>query len=203
MLKTVVRLGLVVASATLVACGGSSDAANSGSMAGNSGSMSGMDHGTATTGTGALDQKFVAGMLPHHQAAIDMAKAELQKGKNPQVKALAQTIINEQTGEQGVMNSVAKTHSWNMASMSSAPDQLMGQPIQMGMGQMAGQVSAATDPDRTFLKLMIPHHAMAVLMADTQVKSGTDSQLKQLAASIVSGQAKEIGDMQALLGPGA
>ena len=33
--------------------------------------------------TGKTDKDFVLMMMPHHQGAIDMAKVELQYGKNP------------------------------------------------------------------------------------------------------------------------
>jgi len=39
---------------------------------------------------------FVRLMLPHHQAAIDMAKTELIYGKDPQMRRLAQEIITDQ-----------------------------------------------------------------------------------------------------------
>ena len=38
-------------------------------------------------------------MLPHHQGALDMAKAELLHGKNPQMRGLAQEIITDQQSE--------------------------------------------------------------------------------------------------------
>jgi len=38
-------------------------------------------------------------MLPHHQAAIDMAKAELLHGRDPQMRRLAQEIITDQQSE--------------------------------------------------------------------------------------------------------
>jgi uncharacterized protein (DUF305 family) len=38
-------------------------------------------------------------MIPHHQAAIDMAKAQLLYGKNPQMRRLAQEIISDQQSE--------------------------------------------------------------------------------------------------------
>jgi uncharacterized protein (DUF305 family) len=35
-------------------------------------------------------------MLPHHQAAIDMAQVQLLYGKDPQMRRLAQEIISDQ-----------------------------------------------------------------------------------------------------------
>ena len=48
----------------------------------------------ARSGNGDVD--FVKLMLPHHQAAIDMAKTELLYGKDPQMRRLAQEIITDQ-----------------------------------------------------------------------------------------------------------
>ena len=45
------------------------------------------------------DRDFVALMLPHHQAAIDMAKIELTFGKDPQLRRLAQEIVTDQESE--------------------------------------------------------------------------------------------------------
>ena len=49
--------------------------------------------------SGDTDIDFVRLMLPHHQAAIDMAKTQLQYGKDPQVRRLAQEIITDQQSE--------------------------------------------------------------------------------------------------------
>jgi uncharacterized protein (DUF305 family) len=46
--------------------------------------------------SGNVDVDFVRLMLPHHQAAIDMAKTQLLYGKNPQMRRLAQEIITDQ-----------------------------------------------------------------------------------------------------------
>jgi uncharacterized protein (DUF305 family) len=53
--------------------------------------------------TGDPDRDFAAMMIPHHQGAIDMAKVELQFGKNPVLRRLAQGIIVEQLQEIEVM----------------------------------------------------------------------------------------------------
>ena len=53
--------------------------------------------------TGNIDQDFAAMMIPHHQAAIDMAVAELRYGSNPQLKRIAQEIIVDQQQEIAAM----------------------------------------------------------------------------------------------------
>lgn len=49
---------------------------------------------------------FVAMMLPHHQGAIDMAKAVLLNTQDPELRNLALGIITEQQNEINVM------HAW-------------------------------------------------------------------------------------------
>jgi uncharacterized protein (DUF305 family) len=51
---------------------------------------------TAVTRSGNSDVDFVRLMIPHHQAAIDMAKTQLLYGKDPQMRRLAQEIITDQ-----------------------------------------------------------------------------------------------------------
>jgi len=50
----------------------------------------------AVARSGNSDVDFVRLMLPHHQAAIDMAKTQLLYGKDPQMRRLAQEIITDQ-----------------------------------------------------------------------------------------------------------
>ena len=48
---------------------------------------------------GDVDHDFAAMMIPHHQGAIDMAKAELIYGKDPVMRRLAQEILVDQQSE--------------------------------------------------------------------------------------------------------
>ena len=49
--------------------------------------------------SGDSDVDFVKLMLPHHQAAIDMAKIQLANGKDSQIRRLAQEIVTDQQSE--------------------------------------------------------------------------------------------------------
>ena len=49
--------------------------------------------------TGDADKDFIQGMLPHHQGAVEMAKIELQYGKDPKARKLARGIIKAQNDE--------------------------------------------------------------------------------------------------------
>lgn len=46
-----------------------------------------------------IDVAFICGMIPHHQGAINMAKAELAHGDSDWAKAMAQKVIDAQEKE--------------------------------------------------------------------------------------------------------
>lgn len=60
--------------------------------------------------SGTTDVDFVRLMLPHHRAAIDMAKTQLLYGKDPQMRRLAQEIITDQESEVQLMQLWLKQH---------------------------------------------------------------------------------------------
>ena len=61
--------------------------------------MNRMEMGMSAEFTGNPDVDFIAGMIPHHQGAVDAARVELQYGTDPEARAFAEKVIAAQEAE--------------------------------------------------------------------------------------------------------
>jgi uncharacterized protein (DUF305 family) len=53
-----------------------------------------------------FDEAFIDAMIPHHQSAIEMAQVAYRESDNPEIKALAEGIVDAQTRE------IAQMEGW-------------------------------------------------------------------------------------------
>jgi len=161
-------------------------------------SMMNMDLGPKD---GNFDLRFIDGMTPHHEGAIAMAQEALQKSKRPEIKQLAQNIIDAQQQEMGQMKTWRSTWYSKANATPMMYDAQMGHMMPMSEAMrssmmMNEDLGAADDQfDLRFLNAMIPHHQGAVTMAQQALEKSDRPEIKQLAQNILDSQQKEIDQM--------
>jgi uncharacterized protein (DUF305 family) len=69
--------------------------------------MSNMNRDMLVPPTGDIDRDFAAIMIPHHQATIDMAEAELIYGHDDELRRLAEKIVAQQQQEISILRRAA------------------------------------------------------------------------------------------------
>jgi uncharacterized protein (DUF305 family) len=149
--------------------------------------------------TGDADIDFATMMIPHHQGAIDMARVQLEYGKDPELRKLSEAIVGAQEGEIAFMKGwLAKHPAPADGSSAHAQHTPAGMAYMAGMEKMNKDMSAAMtgDPDRDFVTMMIPHHQGAIDMAKVQLEHGRDAELHKLSGDIVKAQETEIAIMK-------
>jgi uncharacterized protein (DUF305 family) len=149
---------------------------------------------------GDLDRHFIEQMIPHHEDAVGMAELALVKAEHPELRQLAENIRNNQSQEIAQMR--AWYESWYDVEAPKPGTGFQGSGMgMMGMGMMGGgtdlEVLEVARPfDQEFINQMIPHHQMALMMAQ-MVLSGSDrKEIQDLARSIIQTQSAEIEQMR-------
>ncbi len=204
-------LALILTVASLTACSKSSQNQAQNPNVADTGGMPGMDHGSGMNHSMGMDLgpadadydlRFLDGMTPHHQGAVEMAKEAITKSQRPEVKKLAQNIINAQNVEIKQMKQWRQAWYPKAGSTPMAFDAKMGHMMPMSNEQMQGMMMkgdlGASDAqfDLRFLNAMIPHHEGAVEMAQDALKKTKRPEIKKMAQEILTSQQKEIEQMK-------
>ena len=137
------------------------------------------------------DQTFIDSMVPHHLAAVDMAKIAQEQAEHAEIKQMANDIVTSQSKE------IDQLKAWRKAWYGSDTIPEGGAGHMAGMDTDLKQLEAASPFDRAFIDAMLPHHQSAIEMAtEAQTKAERD-EIKQLAREIVAAQQREVDQMQA------
>jgi uncharacterized protein (DUF305 family) len=165
----------------------------------------------ASVAASELDLAFIDMMVPHHEAAVEMARMAQDRAEHEELVEMAAGIMTEQEREIGQLKAWRLTWFGSdetppMAAMPVMPGvEIPG----MGGHDMGGQTMDMTgdierlrtaEPfDHAFLRAMIEHHqsaidAAAIIVAETRIDD-----LRELADRIISSQQAEIDEMEAWL----
>lgn len=161
--------------------------------------MSGMQGGAA------FDQTFIDMMVPHHESAVAMAEVALERAEHPEIRAMAEAIVADQSSEIEQMR--AWRQEWfgsgDTPSMSEMP--MLGEMESMDGGadtmDMAAEVDMlrhAPEPfDLAFIDAMIEHHQSAIDAARLAQAEANRAEIRTLAGQIIAAQEAEIAQMRA------
>jgi uncharacterized protein (DUF305 family)/uncharacterized cupredoxin-like copper-binding protein len=173
---------------------------------------------------GQFDLMFIDMMMPHHASAVAMAQVAETRAEHPEVRTLAVQIIGSQSAEIAQMK--AWREQWfpdapampmmPMEQMMDMMGEMMGEmpggmmgtpgalpgPGGMGMNMMdieqeIADLCATTEGfDLAFIDAMMPHHQMAVMMAQVATMRAEHPELQALAQTMIDDQHREIEQMQ-------
>ena len=178
MKPTAVIAALILASAIfgLAACGGSDSESGAGTPSGE-----------------AFDRAFIDAMVPHHEAALEMARAAKEAGlTEPELEKIANDILATQQAE------IDQMKQWRGEWFGSSEIDPNGAAAlglsesDMGMQHGAEGFADSTQVDTDFAQMMITHHNGAIAMARLADDKAEHDELKDLAGAIISAQEREI-----------
>lgn len=160
--------------------------------------------GVQTGMMGNIDRHFIEQMIPHHEDAITMAKLAQTKAQHEEMKTLAKSIISSQGKE---IDQMKRWYNKWYGKDVPQDQQVMGMHGMMNgvinrhMGMMGNDedeqlLANTTNFDKAFIEQMIPHHQMAVMMANMLLQGTTRPEMQSLAKNIIAAQTKEINEMR-------
>lgn len=185
------RLALLLAAAMLgvAGCGGDDDSEGAGA-------------GQPTVASGAVpfDRAFIDAMVPHHQAAIEMAQEAKDAGlSEPELIKIADDIVATQQAEIDQM--LERREQWfgsrEPESQAAALEVLGLTPAEAGVGHSAVDLATADDVNQAFAGMMIGHHTGAIRIAELAKENAGHDELKTLAGEILAAQQREIDIIEA------
>jgi uncharacterized protein (DUF305 family) len=148
-----------------------------------------------------FDLQFIDKMIPHHQSALMSSEHMISNSKRPELRQLYENIQKSQSEQ------IAQMQEWRKEWYPDAeqPSGMMGEEQTgsiTGNGMMDGSMQGMMGGnalDTMFLKMMIPHHQMAVDMSDEALSKAEHPELRELAQEIRDEQSSEIMLMQGYL----
>ncbi len=146
------------------------------------------------------DLRFIDEMVMHHRGAIMSAEMMIGDSEHPELRDLAQRIQEDQ--QRQIEQMLAWRAEWYpdtaTPAMHMEPETGGMMDMMDGNGMMGGMMDGEV-ADRMFLRMMIPHHQLAIDMAEDALINAEHEELKMLAQEIIDGQSAEIEEMEGYL----
>ena len=152
-----------------------------------------------------FDLQFIDQMIIHHQGAIMSAEHMIAGSERPELRQLSENIQTSQAEQ------IEQMRTWREEWYPDAGPTFEMDPTQMNemMGDNQTQEMMADEhmqemmgtdeTDAMFLRMMIPHHQLAIDMSEQALNNAEHPELKELAQQIIDEQSAEIELMEGYL----
>ena len=164
---------------------------------------------SATPKTNKVDIGFLQDMRYHHDQAVQMAYfyQTSVSDPHPRLNIIAEEILLSQQLENGRMVQLLRSFREVEANDTGTAMAWMGHAMPIDdMDGLASQseldslaAASGDDASRIFATLMIKHHNGGVAMANYAIEYGSNSDVINMAKSMVTGQQAEVSQLQAIL----
>ena len=152
-----------------------------------------------------FDLQFIDQMIIHHQGAIMSAEHMIADSEHSELRQLSENIQKSQAEQ------IEQMRTWREEWYPDAGPTFEMDPTQMNemmgddqmqeiMGDEHMQEMMGSDgTDAMFLRMMIPHHQLAIDMSEQALEHAEHPELKELAQQIIDEQSAEIELMEGYL----
>ncbi|KHE74721.1 hypothetical protein AS25_05485 [Kocuria marina] len=153
-----------------------------------------------------LEITFLAEIIPHHRAAIEMSQLELERGVSPDIRTHAENIIANQ------QHQIDQFTRWLEEWYGLTPEEAMAQvpaeaqeemkileeETQMMIEELSA-VEAGEDFDVAFVQKMIPHHQSGIVEFLEPQARAPHTQLRVAATAGITTQQAQVADFRTWL----
>jgi len=151
-----------------------------------------------------FDLQFIDRMSMHHEGEIMSSEHMISDSKRPELRELAKNIGESQSTQIDQMQEWRDDWYPDTEQTSGMPAGAMDEMMRGGMmeGMMGGsmqEMMGGNATDEMFLRMMIPHHQMAVDMSENALDEAEHPELENLARKIIAEQKAEIELMKGYL----
>lgn len=152
---------------------------------------------TTTSTVTTHDRMFADTMTKHHRDGIEMARLAVDKAQSAELRSMAQKMIAEQERQIGQMQSLRgdgpmTTHE----QMQRMPGMMPESEMQRDMARLRDATGVAFD--LAFTEVMPKHHQGGVVLAQDEIRNGSNDGLQAVAREIADMQSRERQQMLAM-----
>lgn len=153
-----------------------------------------------------LEITFLAEIIPHHQAAIEMSELELERGTNPDIRTHAENIIANQEHQIDQFTrwlehwyGLSPAEAMEQASEEAQAEMAMLEEETQAMIEELQAVPAGEDFDVAFVQKMIPHHQGGIVEFLEPESRAIHPELRVASAAGITSQQAQVADFRTWL----